>query len=285
MRYGLDITSAGPWGSPRSIAELAALAEQSGWDGVFLEDYVFFHSGGPMYDPWVTLAAVALATERVTIGTMVTPLPRRRVWKVAAEVMTLDHLSGGRMVLGVGTGDPSTPDFRSVGEPTDQRTRAAALDESLEVLAGLWSGEPVTHHGAHVDVTEVTLEPRPVQRPRIPIWVGGCLARSGPRERALRWDGACLYGVPPDEWRDLTATDVCELRATARARRGAAAGDAFVIAVGGRQRRDDLAAEADYVTSLAEAGTDWWHEYIEPSTPLDVARARIAGGPIRAQTG
>jgi alkanesulfonate monooxygenase SsuD/methylene tetrahydromethanopterin reductase-like flavin-dependent oxidoreductase (luciferase family) len=280
MRYGLDISSAGPWGDPRTIAELAALAEQSGWDAVFLEDYVFFHSGLEMYDPWVTLAAVALATERVTIGTLVTPLPRRRVWKVAAEAMTLDHLSGGRMVLGVGSGDPTAADFSGVGEPADSRTLAAVLDESLEVLAGLWSGEPVTHHGEHVDVTEVTLRPGPVQRPRIPIWVGGCLARTGPRERALRWDGACLYGLPVGDWHDLTAADVHELRQTARARRG---DDTFVVAVGGRQRRDDLAAEVDYVTSLAEAGTDWWHEYVEPTTPLEVARTRIAGGPIRAR--
>jgi alkanesulfonate monooxygenase SsuD/methylene tetrahydromethanopterin reductase-like flavin-dependent oxidoreductase (luciferase family) len=280
MRYGVDISSAGAWGDPRTIAELAALAERSGWDGVFLEDYVFFHSGHAMYDPWVTLAAVAVATERVTIGTLVTPLARRRPWKVAAEAMTVDHLSDGRMVLGVGLGDPASADFRGVGEPDDARTLAAVLDESLQVLAALWTGEPVTYHGVHVRVDDVRLRARPVQRPRIPIWVGGCLARAGPRERALRWDGACLYGVPVGGWRDLTAADVRDLRKSARDRRG---DDDFVVAVGGRQRRDDLAAEVDYVTSLAEAGTDWWHEYIEPDTPLEVARARIESGPIRAR--
>lgn len=281
MRYGLDISSAGPWGDPRTMADLAALAERSGWDGVFLEDYVFFHSGHDTYDPWVTLAAIAGATERVTIGTLVTPLSRRRVWKVAAEVMTLDHLSDGRMVLGVGSGDAGSDDFGRVGEPAaDARTRAAALDEALDVLAALWSGEPVSYQGNHVRLDGVRLRPRTVQRPRVPIWVGGCLGRTGPRERALRWDGACLYGVPVGEWRDLTADDVRELKRAARERRG---DDEFVVAVGGRQRREDLAAEVAYVSSLAEAGTDWWHEYVEPDTPFDVARARIADGPIRAQ--
>jgi alkanesulfonate monooxygenase SsuD/methylene tetrahydromethanopterin reductase-like flavin-dependent oxidoreductase (luciferase family) len=261
------------------MAELAGLAERSGWDGVFLEDYVFFHSGHDAYDPWVTLAAIAVATEHVTIGPLVTPLPRRRVWKVAAEAMTLDHLSNGRMILGVGSGDPMGDDFRGVGEGSDARTLAAVLDESLEVLAALWSGEPVTHRGAHLNLHGVTLRPRPVQRPRIPIWVGGCFARSGPRERALRWDGACLYGAPPET--ALAADDVRALRRAARERRG---DDGFIVAVGGRQRREDLSAEIDYVTSIAEADADWWHEYIEPTTPLDVARARIESGPLRART-
>lgn len=279
MRYGLDISSAGPWGDPRTMAELAALAERSGWDGVFLEDYVFFPGGRETYDPWVSLAAVAVATERVTLGTLVTPLSRRRPWKVAAEVMTLDHLSGGRMILAVGSGDPESDDFRRLGEPADARTRAAVLDETLDVVTALWSGDPVSYQGSHVQVDGVTLRPRPVQQPRVPIWVGGCLASRGPRERALRWDGACLYGVPPPDWQDLTPADVRELRETAASRRG---DDAFVVAVGGRERRDDLRAEQEYVTAIAEAGAGWWHEYVPPRVPLDLARARIEQGPIRA---
>src|SRR4051794_34931603 len=134
MRFGLDISPLGPWGEPRTLAGLAALAERSGWDGVFVEDYVFHPGDVDAYDPWVALAAVALATERVRIGTMITPLPRRRPWKVAAEAMTVDHLSGGRLVLGVGSGDPDSPDSSRLREPADARARAALLDEALEVV-------------------------------------------------------------------------------------------------------------------------------------------------------
>jgi alkanesulfonate monooxygenase SsuD/methylene tetrahydromethanopterin reductase-like flavin-dependent oxidoreductase (luciferase family) len=106
MRYALGLGPVGPWGDPRTIADLAGLAERSGWDGVFIEDYVFFHDrASDVYDPWVTLAAIALATEQVTIGTMITPVPGRRVWKLAAEAVAIDHLSGGRLILGVGLGD------------------------------------------------------------------------------------------------------------------------------------------------------------------------------------
>lgn len=280
MRYGLDISPVGGWGHPATIAELARLAEHSGWDGVFVEDYVFFHDGSGCYDPWITLAAIALATERITLATMVTPLPRRRVWKVAAEAMTIDHLSNGRMALGVGIGDPNSADNRAVGEVVDARTRGEILDESLTVLASLWSGEPVTYRGRHVSISDATLRPRPVQRPRIPIWVGGCYQRRGPRERALSWDGACLYAIPPDHgWRDLSADEVRGLRKHARQRRG---DDDFTVLVGGRKRGEDRSAEAHYVTSLARAGATWWHEYIPPGTPLEAVRARIEEGPTRA---
>src|SRR3954453_9296561 len=129
MRTAIDLSAIGPWGSPRQLSELAALAERSGWDAVFVEDYVFHPHGLAAYDPWIALAAIALATERVRLGPMITPLPRRRPWKVAAEATTLDHLSGGRVILGVGSGDPESPDTRGVGEDGDARTRASRLDE------------------------------------------------------------------------------------------------------------------------------------------------------------
>ena len=278
MRYAIDISAAGPWGSPHRLAELAALAEDAGWDGVFLEDYAVYSDGLETYDPWVALAAVAIATERVIIGTMVTPLPRRRPLKVASEAMTVDHLSGGRMILGVGSGDPTAADLVQAGEEADARTRAAMLDEALDVINALWQGEPVCHRGTHYVLDGVQLTPKPVQRPRIPIWVGGQYTLRRPRERALRWDGACLYKALPPEWDDMTADDVREFRllASQAGRKG------FSIAIGGRQRRDDLDAEREYVASLADAGADWWHEWIHPRTPLETARKLIAAGPLRA---
>jgi alkanesulfonate monooxygenase SsuD/methylene tetrahydromethanopterin reductase-like flavin-dependent oxidoreductase (luciferase family) len=254
VRFGIDLSAIGDWGHPRRIAELAALAEESGWDGVFVEDYVFHPEGLDAYDPWVTLAAIALATERIRLGTLITPLPRRRPAKLAAEAMTIDHLSGGRMILGVGSGDPESPD--SHGDPRD---RARLLDEGLEAIDWLWRGE---------------LRPRPVQQPRIPIWIGGQYTRRGPRERALRWDGACLFRATPPDWEDLTPDDVRALRA-ARPEEG------FDIAVGGRERSDDDAAERAYIAALGAAGATWWHEWMPPSTPLDRVRAHIAAGPLR----
>ncbi len=301
MRFGIDISPAGAWGDPRTLAELAALAERSGWDGVFVEDYLVYQGGGePTYDPWIALAAVALATERITLGTMVTPLPRRRPWKVAAEAMTIDHLSGGRFVLGVGSGDPDSPDTTSMrtacpcGLPPAARTdrhrghsadladpkiRAEILDESLDILAGLWSGEPFSYTGRHYQVDEVTLRPAPVQRPRIPIWVGGQFTRRGPRERAVRWDGSCLYRATPPMWEDIMPVDIRALRDAVREQRGTDEG--YDIAVGGRHRRADEDAERRYVASIAAAGATWWHEFLSPADPLDTVREHIARGPLR----
>jgi alkanesulfonate monooxygenase SsuD/methylene tetrahydromethanopterin reductase-like flavin-dependent oxidoreductase (luciferase family) len=278
MLHAIDISPLGPWGSPRQLAELAALAETSGWDGVFLEDYVIHPDGLDSYDPWVALAAIACATERMRIGTLVTPLPRRRPWKVASEATAIDHLSGGRMILGVGSGDPTSPDIIAVGEEQDARVRGEMLDEALEVIDTLWQREHVQHHGHHYQLDDVTLLPRPVQRPRIPIWVGGQVTRRKPRERALRWDGSCLYKATPPDWDDMTAADVRALRALADQRPGGARG--FSIAIGGRRRNPDLAAERDYIASIAEAGATWWNEWVPPLTPLEQARELIAAGPL-----
>jgi hypothetical protein len=130
MQYGLELSNADFAGDARTLAGLAALAEATGWDGVFLEDYIVHWSGpaAPTYDPWVALAAMAVNTRRVRLGTTVTPLARRRPWKVARETVTLDHLSGGRLTLGVGLGDVSDPGFGAVGEVTDGKARAARWD-------------------------------------------------------------------------------------------------------------------------------------------------------------
>ena len=273
MRHAVDLSPAGSWGHPRTLAGLAARAEAAGWDGVFLEDYVIHPSGLETYDPWIALAAIALATERLRLGTLVTPLARRRPWKLAAEAMTIDHLSGGRLLLGVGAGDPASADIARTGEPASSAERAAQLDEALTVVDALWRGEPVTHRGTYFALDAVRLVPRPVQRPRIPIVVGGQLTRRGPRARALRWDGACLYRVAPPAWEDLTPDEVRALRADG--------GPGFEVMVGGRERRADLDAERAYLAELGAAGASWWHEYLPPATPEADVRAHIDAGPLR----
>jgi alkanesulfonate monooxygenase SsuD/methylene tetrahydromethanopterin reductase-like flavin-dependent oxidoreductase (luciferase family) len=280
VQYAIDLSSVGPWGSPRTLAELGVLAEHSGWDAVFLEDYVVYADGLDTFDPWVALAAIAAATERIRIGTLVTPLPRRRPWKVASEAMTLDHLSNGRVILGVGSGDPTAADMNPVGEQPDARVRGAMLDEALGVIDALWTGERVHHQGAHYRLDGVALRPRPVQEPRIPIWVGGQYTKRRPRERALRWDGSCLYRAEPPDWVDMSPDDVRELRRLASERPDH--GAAFTITIGGRPRGPDPNAERRYVTSIAEAGADWWNEWVPPQTPVDRVRELIAAGPLRA---
>ncbi len=288
MRYGIALANGGEWGDARTLGELAALAEQSGWDGVFLEDYIVWqgHPDVPTYDPWIALAAMALRTRRVLLGTTVTALPRRRPWKVARETVTLDHLSGGRLILGVGIGDTKNDaaSFERFGEVTDARTRGQMLDEALDVLAGLWGGEPFSYEGRYYHVKNAQLLPRPVQTPRIPIWVGGGFPLKGPTQRALRWDGACMYreSAAGESAQDWTPEDVRKLKAMAERERGA--GQPFDIILGGEQRGDDWDKERAHVRSLADAGATWWTEYIPPSMGgLDVAREIVARGPLRIE--
>ncbi|MEV0713180.1 LLM class flavin-dependent oxidoreductase [Asanoa sp. NPDC050611] len=186
MRFAINLP---PFAPPATLLELAVDAERAGWDAVFFWDHMTWlpEKRLDVHDPWVLLGAVATNTERVLLGTMVTPLARRRPWKVAKELTTLDHLSGGRAVLGVGLGAPADAEFEAFGEAGDARRRAAVLDEGLTVLDGLLRG-PVDHDGKHFTV-QTEMLPRPVQRPRPPIWVAGESPHRRPLERAARWDG------------------------------------------------------------------------------------------------
>src|SRR5919202_2140498 len=159
MRYGVTVPNFGECFDPRTLAEMAREAEAAGWDGFFLWDHVQFMPT-PTVDPWVALAAIALATERVRIGPLVTPLPRRRPVKLARETVSLDHLSNGRLVLGVGIGDPVQWEFGWFGEPTEAKHRGAMLDEGLAILDGLWSGEPFAFSGAHSRLERMRFLPR-----------------------------------------------------------------------------------------------------------------------------
>jgi alkanesulfonate monooxygenase SsuD/methylene tetrahydromethanopterin reductase-like flavin-dependent oxidoreductase (luciferase family) len=281
MQYGLELSNAGPSGDARTLADLAALAEAAGWDGVFLEDYIvhWLAPDVPTYDPWVALAAIAVATQRVRLGTTVTPLTRRRPWKVAREAVTLDHLSNGRFVLGVGLGDANEPGYRAVGEVTDNRTRAAMLDEALEIITGLWTGQPFSYQGQHYQVAEMICLPTPVQQPRIPIWVGGNWPHKGVMRRAARWDGFVGGKVhePEDAWH-LTVDEIRQLRADLAQYR---TDDApLEIALGGGDCGPDPELERARVLAAAAGGATWWMEFVPPGDP-DTLRARIRQGPRR----
>ncbi|MDG4800871.1 LLM class flavin-dependent oxidoreductase [Micromonospora sp. WMMD980] len=279
MRHGLEIPCGGA--SVADLVALGELAERAGWDGVFLEDYLVHHAGDdpPTWDPWLVLAAVAGRTAHVRLGTTVTALPRRRPAKLAREVLTLDHLSGGRAGVAVGVGDPADRGLAAFGEPTDVRTRAAMLDEGLDLLVALLGGERVTHRGVHYRAEDVALRPPPVQSPRVPVWVGGSTQAKAVLRRAARADGIVPYKLTDtDGWSDFTADEVAALVAALPATR--ADGEPFDVAVGGRRRRADERAERAYLAELAAAGTTWWLEYVPAGDPATM-RAAIARGPLR----
>ena len=283
MQYGLALPNGGPWGDARTLAELAQLAEDSGWDGIFLEDYIVWQSNQtvPTYDPWIALAAIAVQTKQIRLGTQVTPPTRRRPWKLARETVTIDHLSSGRLILGVGLGDAgesvgSDVSFSHFNEVRNAKERSQMLDEALAVLVGPWSGEPFHYEGQYYQVKEVTFLPSPVQSPRIPIWVGGGFPLRGPTQRAARWDGACLY---KRKTHTLMPEDIYTLRDLVQAQRGSL--ESYDIAVGGSPRRPDWEEEREYIRSLAVAGVTWWTEYLPPdSGDLEAVRRLIKRGPL-----
>jgi alkanesulfonate monooxygenase SsuD/methylene tetrahydromethanopterin reductase-like flavin-dependent oxidoreductase (luciferase family) len=188
MRFGLFVPAFAELADPRRVAGLARTAEEAGWDGFYLWDHVLGRGGMGVADPWVTLAAVATATERVRIGTLVTPLSRRRPWVIARQVATLDRLSGGRVVVGIGLGSDASREFSAFGELVDARRRGRILDESVDVLRRLLSGEPVLHRGEHLRVDTEPFTPRPLQEP-VPMWAACVLPNRRPLVRAARLEG------------------------------------------------------------------------------------------------
>jgi probable F420-dependent oxidoreductase len=264
MRFAVCLANIGSYSDPRVAVDAAVAAEDSGWDGVFVWDHLAFVWGAPAADPWVTLAAVAARTERIRLGTAVTPVARRRPHVLAQQVATLDALSGGRVIFGAGLGG-SAAEFGRFGEPTDPHLRAAMLDEGLELLRALWAGEEVRHHGPHYTVDAVTLAPTPVQD-RVPIWIGGNRAPS--LRRASRWDGWVADNATPTGM-TLRPDDV------ARSIDAIGRHDRFDVAVLGESDHGEPAA-------YARAGASWWLESVHDRRgDVDSMLALVRGGPPR----
>lgn len=297
MFYGLEIPHFGPYADLHTLVALAREAEAAGWDGFFLWDHVTFGTDElPMTDPWVAMSAIAVQTERIKIGPMITPLPRRRPWKVARESVALDHLSNGRLILGVGIGILPA-EFDNLDEEADQKVRGAMLDEALEVLTRLWSGEQFSHHGTHYQVQDARFVPTPVQRPRIPVWVAGTWPNKPPFRRAARWDGVFPQGRGLQIHEQMEPEGVAEVRDFIHAQRDSDA--PFDLLHLGTTSGTDLDADRALVQRYAGAGATWWIENIVPSRwrtwegwwplvpgagegwPLEEMRARIRNGPPR----
>jgi alkanesulfonate monooxygenase SsuD/methylene tetrahydromethanopterin reductase-like flavin-dependent oxidoreductase (luciferase family) len=280
MRYGISVPNFGDFGSTGTLVDLARAAEASGWDAVFLWDHIQAgHWAGDVVDPWVAMTAMAASTTALIVGPMVTPLPRRRPSKLAREAVTLDRFSKGRLILGVGIGWPPDIDFGNFGDAEDNRVRGAQLDEGLEVLTGLWSGERFDHRGEHYTVVNAKFTPGPYQHPRIPIWVGGMWPHKPAFRRAARWDG--VYPITVDdsfEFSPMSPSIFSEILAFVAENREA--GRPFDAAAGGSLIDDPHRSAA--VTSWTEAGATWWIENAPfPVRPLEEFLSYVAAGPPR----
>jgi alkanesulfonate monooxygenase SsuD/methylene tetrahydromethanopterin reductase-like flavin-dependent oxidoreductase (luciferase family) len=248
MRSGLFLPLFDPLADPAVVARLAGEAEEAGWDGFFVWDHVRWREPvAAVGDTQVTLAAIATATERIRLGPLVTPLARRRPVKVARETAALDLLSGGRLTLGVGLGsDEFGSEYSMTGEELDDRRRAGMLDEALEILTAAWSGEPVHHRGRHYTVDGMRFLPRPVQRPRVPVWVAGYAGKLRPMRRAARYDG--FFPVNLDS-ADLLAEIIARV-GTLREEAGRAPDEPYEVIA-------ELEPGTD-PTPYREAGATWW---------------------------
>jgi probable F420-dependent oxidoreductase len=271
MRYAIEVVPFGDYANPRHVVRLAQAAEAAGWEGLFVWDHLGFVWGAPSGDPWVILAAVAQATERLKLATFVTPLPRRRPQVLANTLATLDLLSQGRMIFCAGLGGVPQ-EYAAFGAPDDAKTRAAQLDEGLEIVARLLAGETVTHRGAHYTVDGVTLAPLPAQRPRIPIWIGGDSPAA--LRRAARWDGWAAAGTDENCGQTKTPERLAEQLAFIRQHR---ASDApFDVTMDGCTTPADRAL----VREFADAGATWWLEPLYGLRgSLEEMLARAMAGP------
>jgi probable F420-dependent oxidoreductase len=262
VRFGICLANIGTYSDPRVGVRVAEAAEAAGWEGVFTWDHLAFVWDAPAADPWIVLSAIAAATSQVRIGTAVTPVPRRRPHVLAHEIATLDRLSGGRVIFGAGLGG-SAAEFGKFGEPTDAKIRAEMLDEGLDVMKRLWSGEPVTHHGKHYTVDGVTFAPTPVQA-HVPVWIGG--NRPPSLRRAARWDGWLADSAAPTG-EMLSPDDV------ARSIEAIGRDDDFDVAILGESHRADPAP-------YEKAGATWWLENLHDSRgSVEDVLALVATGP------
>ncbi len=269
MKFGLDLPNMGVCADPRVLAQMAQAAEAAGWDGVFLWDSVYVKMedprNDPTCDPWIGLAAMAASTQRVRLGPMIEPIPRSKPWMLARTTVSMDYLSGGRLVLPVGLGYTGDGGFEKVGEELDRKVRARRLDEGLAILDGLWSGKPFQYEGEQFKVGEMAYQPMPMQQPRIPVWVVGAWPRMKSMRRTIRWDGVIPFKMSPDGKSmaedgnafasGMKAEDVRDLCGFVNQERQAKT--PFDVVLEG-DLPESRAEAAERIAPYAEAGATWW---------------------------
>ncbi|MFW9909255.1 MAG: LLM class flavin-dependent oxidoreductase [Candidatus Thorarchaeota archaeon] len=278
MKFGMSLPNFGWFGNVDFLVDVAMEAEDAGWDGFFIWDHLMVFREDPtvFVDPFIALAAIACNTNKIRIGTHITPLPRRRPWKVAREAVTLDYLSKGRFVLGVGIGAPPDTEFEAFGEESSSKIRGEKLDEALDIILGLWSGKAFSYCGKHFNLNEVTFLPRPKQEPRIPIWVGGGIPHKAPFRRAARYDGVAPVH---SEWpTPVTIRDLEALLELIRLERGSL--QDYDVVICGETSGENKKADRTKVRVWKDAGVTWWLEDIHGfRAGIDDLRHRIRAGP------
>ncbi|HSM34700.1 MAG TPA: LLM class flavin-dependent oxidoreductase [Anaerolineae bacterium] len=279
MKFGIDLPNYGEYADPALLLGLATEAEAAGWDGFFLWDHLVVGGRTPVIDPWVVMSAVAVRTSHIRFGPMVTPLARRRMSKLARETVTLDRLSGGRLILGVGLGHFDEQEFTAFGDTGDRTLRAQVLDESLELLDALWHGDPVDYAGAHVRAKTSPFLPLAAQQPRIPVWVAGLWPNKRPMRRAAAWDGAFPIDAAGDLARQLSPGAMADAIAYVSEHRS---GDAAFDYVHAGLSSGHAARDRDLAQAYADVGVTWWLEHVYPGRMApEVLRERIRSGPPR----
>lgn len=276
MRFAVGLPNVKEYADPPLLVDLAVTAESAGWDGVFVWDHLLYREGGAAVNPWLTMAAIAQATNQIRLGVMVVALARRRPWNVAREAAALDILSDGRLLFGAGLGSLDD-EFTRFGEDAGARVRADKLDESLEIITGLWSGGPFRYDGKHFRIEEVRFLPAPLQTPRVPVLVAGMWPNRRPFRRAARWDGIFATHEQVGHTETMTVEQLSEIVEYTRTHR-AETETPFEIVIEGQTPGPDSQIAAAY----AQAGLTWWVEKLGWFRgPLEEMRDRIESGPPR----
>jgi alkanesulfonate monooxygenase SsuD/methylene tetrahydromethanopterin reductase-like flavin-dependent oxidoreductase (luciferase family) len=274
----MKFAAALPYGSARAASTLAQIAEETGWDGIFLGDAIWCE------DPMVCLAAAAMATTRLRLGTMVVPVPLRRPWKLASESIALDHLSNGRLTLGLGAGAVWMGWQAFPDEPIDTKTRAEMLDETIDILDLLFQRKPFNYDGKHYHLKltlldEIYYPPKPVQQPRIPIWVPGIWPRMKSMRRLLKCDGLFPQKMNSNgEFEEVTPDDLRQMKAYIDKNRTLTT--PFDVVTEGKTGDIDPAQVKDKLQEWVDAGATWWVEGLWEASQ-EQAAARLHQGPPR----
>ena len=272
MRYGIAL----PYTTPRTVAKLSQLAEESGWDGCFLGDAIWCE------DPMIALAAAAMTTSRVRLGTMITPAPLRIPWKLASESVALDHLSNGRLTLGLGAGAVWMGWQAFPDEVTDNKSRAEMLDETIDILTLLYQRKQFDYDGKHyhlklTQLDEMHYPPKPVQQPRVPLWCVGLWPRKSSMGHALKCDGVIAEKRSPDNNpEDVTPEDIREIKVYVDANRSPTT--PFDIVLNGKVADLGRSQLQDKLLPLIDAGATWWIEGLWDASE-EIAIERIRRGP------
>lgn len=276
MKFGLEVPTTGAWADVGVQVQVALEAEAVGWDGFFVGDALLDQEQEAVLDPWIALTALTLSTSTLKLGVLALPLARHHPWLTALRLANLDQASGGRIICSVGLGY-SERDFAAFGQASAKAIRARQLDEGLAILAGLWSQAPFSFAGEYYTIDQVTLLPKPVQSPRIPLWVVAGWPHRAPFRRAAQWDGVCVKAIDHQTYEWMTVEAFREAVSYVHAR--CVPAKPFEVIMSGQSPRDQHEA-GEKVRPFEEAGATWWVE-VGYGFSLEEFRARIRRGPPR----